>query len=60
MIPLLSVRQTAFVANAITNLLFRFPDLRLLIDTLLSASSSPISEALAQSVPPGKHIFDYV
>ena len=63
MIPLLSVRQPAFVAswaNVITNLPFRFPDLRPLIDTLLSSSSSPISEALAQSVPPGKHISDYL
>ena len=63
MIPLLLVRQPAFVAswaNAITNLPFRFPDLRPLIDTLLSSSSSPISEALAQSVPPGKHISDYL
>ena len=48
MIPLLSVRQPAFVAswaNAITNLPFRFPDLRPLIDTLLNSSFSPISEA---------------
>ena len=63
LIPLLSARQSAFVAawaNAITNLPFRFSDLRPLIDTLVSSSSSLISGALAQSVPPGKHISDYL
>ena len=62
MIPLLSVRQPAFVAlwaNAFTELPFLFPVLRPIINSLLS-STSPISEAIARSVPPGRHISDYL
>ena len=63
MIPLLSVRQPAFVAswaNTFKELPFRFPVLRPIINSLLSSSASPISEAIAQSVHPGKHISDYL
>ena len=57
MIPLLSIRQPAFVAswaNAFTELPFRFPVLRRIIDSLLSSSTTPISETIARSVPLGK------
>ena len=63
MITSLSVRQPAFVAswaNTSTEMSFHFSVLRPIIDSLLSSSTSPISEAIAQSVPPGKHISDYV
>ena len=57
MIPMLSIRQPAFVAsraNAFTELPFRFSVIRPIIDSLLSSSTTPISEAIARSVPPGK------
>ena len=63
MISLLSMRQPAFVAswaNAFTELPFRFPVLRPIIDSLLISSTTPISEAIARSVSPGKHISDYL
>ena len=59
MIPMLSMRQPAFVAswaNAFTELPFRFPVLRPIIDSLLSSSTTPISEAIARSVPSEKYL----
>ena len=55
MIFLQSMRHPAFVAsraNSFTELPFRFPVLRPIIDSLLSFLTSAISEAIARSVPP--------
>ena len=41
-------------ANAFTELPFRFPVLRPIINSLLSSSIAPISEAIGRSVPSGR------
>ena len=64
MIPILSLRQPVFLAswvNAFTKLPFRFPVLRPIIDSLLSSSTTSISETIVRSVPhKKKHISDYL